>query len=456
MASGPSSSKKRDRPYVVGREGCAKLKQRLTEAKKPAVCIAEFCKEHSMASVMPSRNVDPAFSLLNVMGVGRSTVCKSIMESLLAQLVERIAHAEVQQLEALLLSTARYMDVRELRKVPFEIIRRLEAKGQSIPRAFLEQLIAHPQSDDIVSELPLHAKHQIWEEQPALFEDGVMEHVQRFVSEAKQSAKSSGQFGAPLQHRAGRRVVEPLQNILGMIGTSAKLLHTTAQLLRNCFVQPNRSRFPGLQHARDPALCTLRMELCMALHDKQSRLVGEEPMLKLARQLDAAIRSRALGKKLDDIVKVVRHLVGDAGSGGGDTGAQAGSEPRQPAVGGSSSRALTSIWSELSTLDRLNIFKDPVTDAIAPRYSSMIKRPMDLSTMKKQIRDKKVSCQGACNPGQLPPRAHGARPSHLPSPPALLNPSTTLLWQWKRTSSSCAAIVWRTTLRHRTMVKWPW
>ena len=170
-----------------------------------------------MASVMPSRNVDPAFSLLDVMGVGRSAVCKSIMESLLAQLVERVAHADVAQLEALLLSTAEYMDVRELRKVPFEIIRRLEARGQRIPRAFLEQLIAHPQSDDIVSELPLHAKHQIWEEQPALFEDGVMQHVQRYVLEAKQSARSTGHFGAPppqqQQHSGGRRVAEPLQHL---------------------------------------------------------------------------------------------------------------------------------------------------------------------------------------------------------------------------------------------------
>ena len=40
---------------------------------------------------------------------------------------------------------------------------------------------------------------------------------------------------------------------------------------------------------------------------------------------------------------------------------------------------------ELEKLDPNGIFADPVTDAIAPGYSTLIRNPMDLSTIKAKL-----------------------------------------------------------------------
>jgi hypothetical protein len=42
-------------------------------------------------------------------------------------------------------------------------------------------------------------------------------------------------------------------------------------------------------------------------------------------------------------------------------------------------------WRYVSENDSLKLFAQPVTEAIAPRYSEFVKRPMDLSTIKKKI-----------------------------------------------------------------------
>ena len=46
---------------------------------------------------------------------------------------------------------------------------------------------------------------------------------------------------------------------------------------------------------------------------------------------------------------------------------------------------LLACWSEISKMDKQNIFGSPVTEDIAPNYYSVVKQPMDLGTMKKKL-----------------------------------------------------------------------
>jgi hypothetical protein len=46
---------------------------------------------------------------------------------------------------------------------------------------------------------------------------------------------------------------------------------------------------------------------------------------------------------------------------------------------------LLALWRQLKSKDTYNIFADPVTEAIAPGYFALIKRPMDLSTIQSKI-----------------------------------------------------------------------
>lgn len=48
-------------------------------------------------------------------------------------------------------------------------------------------------------------------------------------------------------------------------------------------------------------------------------------------------------------------------------------------------RLLDTLWKSLEKKDVNQFFAWPVTDAIAPAYSIIIKDPMDFSTMKKKI-----------------------------------------------------------------------
>lgn len=52
---------------------------------------------------------------------------------------------------------------------------------------------------------------------------------------------------------------------------------------------------------------------------------------------------------------------------------------------------LLNLWERLSQKDEMAFFKEPVTDALAPGYSSIIKKPMDLSTIRQKIVDGQYS-----------------------------------------------------------------
>ena len=128
---------KRERSFLVGKEGAKKIKTELYGHPKPFVFMNDFRRQHELASVMPpALTPAPACALLAKMGVGAAEVNKSVMETLRTELVRRVQTADRAGLEQLLLQLPRFMGVAELRAVPDAVLARYERDRVPLPAAF--------------------------------------------------------------------------------------------------------------------------------------------------------------------------------------------------------------------------------------------------------------------------------------------------------------------------------
>ena len=114
--------------------------------------------------MQPALTPNPAIALLEKIGMRVRDVNKSVAEHLRAQLLQRVAAAQPAQLKPLLLQLPRYLAAAELRAIPVAVIRRFEREREPLPSEFLAQLKGLPA--DVVAQLPLYAKRQLWKESP--------------------------------------------------------------------------------------------------------------------------------------------------------------------------------------------------------------------------------------------------------------------------------------------------
>eukprot|EP00937_MAST-01D_sp_MAST-1D-sp2_P004475 g4475.t1 len=422
------------RVLEIGEVGRAKIKRQLTNSQKPGVTIASFRKEHQLSSVMTVVNPSPAFALLDQMGLRAADINKSVVEHLMGALVDRIRSADRAALHELLRAVQRSMSsgevpgsVAELRPVTAEVIGRFQALKMRVPLDFLQQL-----TPELRAELPLHAKRQLWEEKPESLAVELTPLVHGYVRDGRRRAalREPGHGlagGSADADRRRRRESRPLQQILQMVGGSAKLYRAACRQIRDLFLRkPASVRGAGRDQRdefvalcpRDPLLCSLRLDLCMALHEHadaavRAALAPVEPLLKLARQLDAALRGGGVGVLRARVVEVARQLAlllgqeqsldagteaGDGDDGGGvdalpDGAAGAASafsassaSAAAPVTGKALVRSLTGLLGKLANLDKDDVFGKPVIEAnpqIEAAYLAAIapNQPMDLSTM---------------------------------------------------------------------------
>jgi hypothetical protein len=167
----------------------------------------------------------------------------------------RIKGAESSKLNKMLEQTFMFIRFPELRPIPFAIIERYQQDGERVPEKYLRDLTSFP---DVINELPLLARQQIWEMNPKSFEKTVLPLMKEY-SAANQDVTAS--INSPVQNDQRRKKCEPLKQLLTLIGSSETLYATLLQLLRT-------------HHAkkRNPQLCVLRADLVLGLHDKRSQV----------------------------------------------------------------------------------------------------------------------------------------------------------------------------------------
>ena len=217
----------------------------LTKSHQPQITINDFQKRHGVQAVIDdSDTIMPGLAFLKLLGLSRADVLKDILEKLVNEFVVRIKRTPGEKLNAMLQKTFELHKYSELRPIPLAVI----DKSPNTP-AFehrLRQLSAVP---EIMSELPLQTKQQIWELDFPSFAKAVQPLMVRYITTST-AALSSDEWhttSSNVPRSELRQRCPVLKELLLMIGMSQKLYYRMLQLLR-------------LQHSerRNAHYCSLR------------------------------------------------------------------------------------------------------------------------------------------------------------------------------------------------------
>ena len=315
LASGkmPSNSE-----LLLGDNGKEFVQSHLQE-HSPIQAISEI----QSRGALQDKRCRPLLGLLDQLGVSRAEAHQEIVRRAIDALLERIPSLSQDMLLRLLEETFFCVGITELRAVPLAVLQRLHA----VPATFLKQLAM---DRELFWELPTEVQRQIWELDRKLLQSQALSLVTAYSHEGQvwmtgmdidatlpenfefyEGSKSStgvntrmnietetredeGSGSATItvmrrNRRALRKDSAALQRLLTMIGSSPVVYRGIVDI---CVAQYRNSyaSFVGIPEA---ALCMLRSQLLMALHDAElSSLCASEPCYKLAWTLDACIRDR--------------------------------------------------------------------------------------------------------------------------------------------------------------------
>jgi hypothetical protein len=182
--------------------------------------------------------------------------------------------------QALLEKSFRYIAVEQIRPIPVALLLKLP----KIPEAYLEQLGLNP---NLVGELPLKIKQQVWEVNSKVFRDYIKTVCEKYASEPERwslygklyskasditeyfdvlassaSAEGAGSTVAVSKFKNRREGDPILKTLVECIGDSEQLYQNAAATLRDLFGQTQNFNY-----------AILRMELMMSLHDEAKREV---------------------------------------------------------------------------------------------------------------------------------------------------------------------------------------
>ncbi len=177
--------------------------------------------------------------------------------------------------EMLLSKSFRYIAIEELRPVPVALMMKLD----KIPSLYLEQLAAN---SELVAQLPLGIRRQVWEFAPQVFKDYIRPLFEEYVNDAEKwkiyaevftratdlvdilGTITSASYGSDVKAKARNRrdVDSVLKKLLELIGSSKVLYYSAVELIRDLFSQTSNILY-----------AVLRMEILMSFHDDGNREV---------------------------------------------------------------------------------------------------------------------------------------------------------------------------------------
>jgi len=252
-----------------------------SEVGDPLEAISSL--QHDNRVRLPS--MQPALPILDLHGISRAEIYGSMFIKLQERLLEKVDSLDTKGLTKLLDKCFRYIGSGELRTVCMKIM-------QKLPEIDEKYLLHVSEKRELYAACPIEVKRQVWQTNQGFFGEAVSPLLDQYIAE-----KESTLFGT---HGGSRKPVSFLsllpkarrqstivQELVQMISTSLPLYKTLLQFLRTLFLRTQISHY-----------CTLRADLLMSLHERESKICDSDHCYKFAWCLDACIRAGHVdGKK---------------------------------------------------------------------------------------------------------------------------------------------------------------
>ena len=229
-------------------------------------------------------SIQPALPILDLHGVSRMDVHGGMFQLLQDKLLEKVDNLDTKGLTKLLDRCFRYIGTGDLRNVCLQLM-------QKLPKIDEKYLLHISESQELYSACPLEVKRQIWQTNQGFFGEAVSPLLDQYIAE-----KESLMFSTHDDQKKHvsflslppktRRQSPILQELVHMIGDSASLYTTLLQFLQTLFLRTHISHY-----------CTLRADLLMALHERESEICNSDRCHNFAWCLDACIRAGHVDEK---------------------------------------------------------------------------------------------------------------------------------------------------------------
>ncbi len=222
-------------------------------------------------------SMQPALPILDLHGISRAEIHRSVFHNLQARLLEKVEKLDTRGLTKLLGRCFQYIGTADLSNVCLQIM-------QKLPEIDEKYLLHVSENHQLYSACPLEVKRQIWQTNQGFFGEAVSPLLDKYIAE-KESVMFSTQDAEkkPVSFISllpkVRRQSHIVQELVHMVGTSLPLYTTLLQFLRTLFLRTHISHY-----------CTLRADILMTLHDRESKICDSDTCHKFVWCLDACIR----------------------------------------------------------------------------------------------------------------------------------------------------------------------
>ncbi|EKX46109.1 hypothetical protein GUITHDRAFT_163104 [Guillardia theta CCMP2712] len=245
----------------VGVQGGNALRECLATAKDPRTAIKNFVSENSLQT--PS--CSPAQEWLDLMGISRAEQHKEILTRLKDRLLSKVESMSTEKKLALLEKCFPYISIPELRDIPLTLFSNLN----KVPVSYLVTLA---QSPDLVKELPLSVRRQVWANEPdkALFRKEFNGLLNSYRMQSKTLGVVNGLSNVSTNQKKARAASKVLQEMVAILGDFQELYTQALKIIE-------------VEYRTNPLtsyLSTLRLHLPLAVHESGVRHVAEtDPLL---------------------------------------------------------------------------------------------------------------------------------------------------------------------------------
>ncbi|PRW60598.1 Negative elongation factor B [Chlorella sorokiniana] len=314
-------------PVLVGNVGQEYVQNTLT-TMDPLSAIQDIQNR----GALQDPRCGPLIGLMDQLGLTRAESHRHVLQGASRELLARINNMQPDKLLQLLEVSFPYIGIADLRAIPLAVLDRL----QPVPATFLKQLAT---DRELFWDLPVGVQRQVWELDKKLLQAHALPLVARYTYEVATAMRAldmdeslppdlqPAPAGRPLPkvQTPGRKMLRSgsaaLQRLTQMVGRSRQIYKGVVELIVTRY-RDSDSLYVGMQEA---ALCALRSQLLMALHDLgETELCTKEACHKLAWTLDACLKDRKLDqRRLRELANFFQPYEAAARRSGGSGGARA-------------------------------------------------------------------------------------------------------------------------------------
>eukprot|EP00731_Ephydatia_muelleri_P037659 Em0531g3a len=222
--------------------------------------------------------------MLDLHGVSRRDVHSSLLQHMQARMLEKLDSLDDKTLSKLLELSFPYIHLEDARNIVMKLLQRFPI----IDEKYLLHLAEHP---ELYTSCPTAVKRQIWQINQGFFGEAVSPLLDKYMAEKESvmftvygsDKKATNFFSVSPKIRRQSAVV---QELVDMIGSSLPLYNTLVQFLRTLYLRTHISHY-----------CTLRSEIIMSLHERESNIRSADPCHKFAWCLDACVKADHVDSK---------------------------------------------------------------------------------------------------------------------------------------------------------------